>query len=329
VDDGHGVAAIRHVREHIDLSEGTLHPVLRSIVLNTRYPPKIAEPPGLRVSGSYAAPATIRGMEDRTIGRVVRALRHRLGWRQQDLGSRAGVSQGFVSLVERGRIGNLTVDRSRSVCGCLDARLVITVQWRGGDLDRLLDEGHATLVGRISALLEGLGWETGTEITFSEFGERGSIDVLAWHPATRTLLVVEDKSELASIEETLRTHDVKVRLAPKIAVERGGWKPAAVGRLLVLPDLSTPRRRVARHDAVLVPVYAWRRAACRAWLSAGGAGSALLFLSPTTEGRTGRRPVSRKRIHRRPEARSRVQVRPPVVNDVPPLKVGVQYDGRS
>jgi hypothetical protein len=40
-------------------------------------------------------------------------------------------------------------------------------------------------------------------VTFSIYGERGSIDLLAWHSETRTLLVVELKSELTSIEETL------------------------------------------------------------------------------------------------------------------------------
>jgi transcriptional regulator with XRE-family HTH domain len=268
-------------------------------------------------------------MEPQTIGRVVRALRHRLGWRQQDLAIRASVSQSFVSLVERGRIGNLTIDRLRSVCERLDARLVITVQWRGGDLDRLLDEGHAALVGRISTILDGLGWETDPEVTFSEFGERGSIDVFAWHPATRTLLIVEVKTELTSIEETLRTHDVKVRLGPTIAAKRRGWKPASVGRLLVLPDHSTPRRRVARHDGVLARVYRSRGVACREWLRQGGPGSGLLFLSPTNQPRTVRGPVSRKRVYRRGETASPAQARPPVVDDVPVMRPGVQYDGRS
>jgi transcriptional regulator with XRE-family HTH domain len=268
-------------------------------------------------------------MQDITIGRVVRALRHRLGLRQEDLGERAGVSQDFVSLVERGRIGNLTLDRVRRVCDQLDARFVISVQWRGGDLDRLLDEGHAALMGRIAAMLESRGWETDPEVTFSEFGERGSIDVLAWHPATRTLLVVEVKTELTSIEETLRRHDVKVRLAPKIAADRHGWRPASIGRLLVLPDHSTPRRRVVRHAPVLDRAYAWRGTACRAWLRSGGSGSGLLFLSLTSGGRHRRGPVSCKRIHKRDGSGAGDQVRPMLVDDGVRIRVGVQYDGRS
>src|SRR5829696_10081033 len=114
-----------------------------------------------------------------------------------------------------------------------------------------MDEGHATLVGRAVEMLQSLGWETRSEVSFSVYGERGSIDVLAWHAPTRTLLVVEVKSELNSVEETLRVHDAKLRLAPRIAAERFGWHAIATARVLVLPDLSTARRRVARHRAVL------------------------------------------------------------------------------
>jgi len=269
------------------------------------------------------------GVDYQTVGRVVRALRHRLGWRQEDLGAKAGVSQDFVSLVERGRIGNMTIDRLDRVCEHVGARLVVTVQWRAGDLDRLLDEGHATLVGRVTAWLARLDWESDIEVTFSEYGERGSIDILAWHAATRTLIVIEVKTELTSIEETLRRHDVKVRLAPTIVASRRGWQPLSVGRLLVLPDHSTPRRRVARHAPVLDRVYPLRGAECRNWLRGGGRGSGLLFLSPTTQGRVVRGPVSRKRIRRRAVDASEHHVRPPVVDDVPAMRPGVSYDGRS
>jgi Holliday junction resolvase-like predicted endonuclease len=70
------------------------------------------------------------------------------------------------------------------------------------------------------------------------YGERGSIDLLAWHEATRTLLVVEVKTEVASIEATLRKHDEKVRLARRVAADRFGWQATVTSRLLVLPRTS-------------------------------------------------------------------------------------------
>lgn len=241
-------------------------------------------------------------MEGLRIGRRVRALRHRIGWRQIDLASRAGVSQGLVSLVERGHVEAVAVGKVGAILRARDADLVLLARWRGGDLDRLLDEAHAGLVGATAALLADTGWSVEVEVTYSIDFERGAIDVLGWHPGAATLLVVEVKSELVSVEETLRRHDGKARLASRIAADRFGWRARAVARMLVLPEGTTPRRRVARHAAVLGRAYPLRGVEARAWLSAAGtAQGSLLFLSSpdtnTTRGRGGN--TTRKRIRRR------------------------------
>jgi hypothetical protein len=138
-------------------------------------------------------------------------------------------------------------------------------------------------------------------------GERGSIDILAWHAPSRTLLVVEVKTELTSLEETLRRHDAKQRLAAAIAVERFGWpSPASVNRLLVLPGQSTPRRHVRRHAAVLDAAYRVRGDAARRWLRSPDGPVSLLIFAPGTHVTRGRRGgVSRRRIRRaHPSVRS-------------------------
>jgi transcriptional regulator with XRE-family HTH domain len=236
-------------------------------------------------------------MEDARIGRTLRAIRHRLGWRQSDVAARAGVAQDLVSRIERGRLGRTPVAKVRDVAAALDAEVRLTIHWRGGDLDRLIDEGHAHLVGRTVDVLKAAGWEVRTEVSFSIYGERGSIDVLAWHVASRTLLVGEVKSDLTSVEETIRRHDVKARLAARIGAEQLGWKAGAVGRLLVLPDLSTQRRRVERHGAVLATAYPTRGHAVSAWLrNPDGEMSGRAFLR-TEYGRSSV-AIARKRIRR-------------------------------
>lgn len=243
-------------------------------------------------------------MDDQRVGRIVRALRHRLGWRQSDLAARAGTTQDDISRVERGRAGRMRVDKLRRIGAALDADLVVTLRWRGGEIDRLMDEGHAAIVGWVIGLLEQLGWEARPEVTYAVRGERGAIDVLAWHPLSRTLLVVEVKSELTSVEETLRRHDAKQRLAAEVAAERFGWMdPGAVCRFLVLPDSSTARRRVGRHATVLDHAYRLRGSAARAWLTRpAGSASALLF-APLTRGvRSRSGSLSRRRIRRREPA---------------------------
>jgi len=266
-----------------------------------------------RVRVSEAIAPTIGRVDDQRVGRVVRALRHRLGWRQRDVGGRAGVSQDVVSKVELGVFERLPMRTIRSVVQALGAEMVVTLRWRGADLDRLMDEGHASLVAAIADVLAKAGWQVQPELSFSVFGERGSMDIVAWHAPSRTLVVVEVKTELASIEETIRTLDVKVRLAPQVVAERFGWEPALRAHLLVLPERSTQRRQVGRHAAVLDRVFPLRGQPMRAWIAApdrsvGG----LLFLSPTGDGRTKSSVVSRKRVRlSRAEAAERERDGPP------------------
>lgn len=202
-------------------------------------------------------------MDELRIGRIVRALRHRLGVRQSDIGRRANVSQDVVSLVERGHLDRVSLPVIRRILKAVDAELVMFIRWRGGDVDRVLDERHAWLGGVVTDVLANAGWSVVPEVTYAIFGERGSIDLVAWHAASRTLLVIELKSELTSIEETLRRHDTKLRLAAGIVRERFGWAPARVGRLLALPDSSTNRRRVERHGALLARAYPARNISVR------------------------------------------------------------------
>ena len=194
-------------------------------------------------------------------------VRRRLGLRQVDVADRAGVAQSDISDLERGRICEMRIDVARRCFRVIDGALLINAYWRGAELDRLLDEGHAAIVGAVVRLLGRHGWVVEPEVTFAVYGERGSIDVLAWHASTRTLLVVEVKTEIASVEETIRRHDAKVRLAPGIWRERTGAEAGSVASLLVVADASTNRRRIARHADVFGRRYPSLGRAVRRWLA--------------------------------------------------------------
>jgi transcriptional regulator with XRE-family HTH domain len=225
-------------------------------------------------------------MDDVRVGRILRALRRRRGWTQKDLGRRAKVSQQAISLIERGHGGRLSGETVRRVFAALDARWEPTVSWRGGDLDRLLDEEHARLIGAMSRRLSDAGWEVVVEATYSEFGERGSVDVLAARRDLLAMVVVEVKSELVAIESTLRKLDEKVRIAHgSLGRERFGFRPRLVGRLLVLPSTNVARRRVARSSDVLDVALPDRAGRVRSWLSAPDRGLAgIQFVSDTNPG---------------------------------------------
>src|SRR5437868_15428149 len=107
------------------------------------------------------------GMDDRRFGLQIRALRRKRRWRQLDVAMAAGVSQTLVSLIERGHLDGITIHTLRAVLGALDARLAVEARWRGGLLDRLVDEHHATLVNLVVRLLRILGWSVSVEVSFN------------------------------------------------------------------------------------------------------------------------------------------------------------------
>ena len=205
-------------------------------------------------------------MDDRRVGLIIRALRRRRGWRQSDLAAASRLSQATISAVERGHLESFSLRTLRRVFGALEVRADLDARWRGGALDRVTDEGHSHVVGASVQALDDRGWETAVEVTYAIYGERGSIDILAFHRATGSLLVVEVKTELTSIEEMLRRHDQKVRLGPRIAIERSGWQATSSSRLLILPDTSTNRDQVLRHAQVLDSVLPDDNIAVRRWL---------------------------------------------------------------
>lgn len=180
-------------------------------------------------------------------GRGVRALRRRRGWRQVDLGNSARASQSQIARIERGGADRLTVRALDRIANALGARLVVRLDFNGEALDRLLDAGHAALVEKVVVTLRAAGWTCATEVTFSIAGERGAVDVLAWHPPTGVLLVIEVKTVVPDLQGTLMTLDRKTRLGAQIA-RQVGWTATAVGRLLVIADDRTARRRVAEHQ---------------------------------------------------------------------------------
>ena len=226
-------------------------------------------------------------VNDVRAGRALRALRRRLGLTQADLARRARVSQSTVSLTEGGHLDRVALRTIRSIFGSVDASYDGVVTWRGGQLDRLLDARHAAIVERMAGTLRSMGWEVAAEVSFNEYGDRGSMDLFALHPLARAALVVEVKSELTAIEETVRRLDVKLRVAPGVAKTRFGSRPLTVSAVLVLPDTSAVRARVQAHGATFQASLPARTVAIRRWLAAPTGGTrvaGILFLRDTNPG---------------------------------------------
>ena len=190
-------------------------------------------------------------MDDQRIGWSLRSIRVRKRWRQEDLATRAKVSRWVVMRIEQGRLASVPLGKVRAVAAALDARVDAVVRWHGGDLSRLVSARHARMHEIIARYFQDLpNWIIEPEVSFSIYGERGIIDVLAWHPTTRILLVIELKTEIVDLNEMLGTIDRKRRLAAKVAEVRK-WEPLAIGTWVVVADNRTNRRTVAEHGAVL------------------------------------------------------------------------------
>ena len=212
-------------------------------------------------------------------GGDVRLLRRRRGWTQQRLAAEAKVARWVIVDVEAGRGGRITAERLIRVVAALGGYLSVRIQYHGEGLDRLRDSRHAALVDRMVTRLRSDGWEVATEVSFSVFGERGSIDILAFEPTTGALLVIEVKTVVPDVGGMLATLDRKVRLARELAETRG-WRTQTVGRLLVLPEGSTARRRIEYHEATFRNAFPTRNVEVNRWLAApAGPLSGLLFLS--------------------------------------------------
>jgi hypothetical protein len=192
-------------------------------------------------------------------------------------------------MIECGRADRLSVATITRVTAALDAHLSVRVYWHGDGLDRLRDARHAAIVERMIRVLTADGWITRTEVSFSEYGERGSIDILAFHPATGALLVIEVKSVVPDLQAMLSNLDRKTRLAPGIA-RTLGWTARSVSRLLVLPDDRSARRRVQQHGATFAAALPARTAAVKRWLRTPSAALAgILFLPDSNQDGRGQR----------------------------------------
>ena len=249
-------------------------------------------------------------MDSIRLGSQYRALRLRKDKRQADIAGSAAVSRPLISRIERGDIKNVQVGDLERVAAALGATLDMRLRWHGEALDRLLDEDHARLVDIVVVLLRDAGWDVAVEASFSIWGERGSVDVLAWHPGTRVVLVVEVKSVVPDNQAMLVALDRKARLAPALADTRG-WKPAAVARLLVVGDSAVSRRRIARLASTYDVALPARGRDVRRWLRAPvGPLAGVLFVAYVPPGSTIHGLAGRQRVRRRKAALARRQRSP-------------------
>jgi transcriptional regulator with XRE-family HTH domain len=243
-----------------------------------------------------------RRVDDQRLGGVLRSVRIHRRWRQEDVADAAKVARTTVSRVERGHLGELSVTTVREIAAALDVRIDLVARWRGGDLDRLIGAGHSAMHEAIAALVARTpGWISAPEVSFSIYGERGVIDVLAWNAERRMLLVIELKTELIDVQSLVGQVDRYRRLAGGIGRDRG-WDAAAVSCWILLAESRANRRRLARHATVLRGAYPVDGRSMPGWLRRPDRPVSALSFLPNDHLGDARRSLSTPKRVRRPRA---------------------------
>jgi len=186
--------------------------------------------------------------------------------RQSDLAKKAGVSIWLIRKIERGELEPVRVGSIRRVGNALEMHLSLDARWRGSELDRLINVRHSALHESVARHLASLpGWIFEPEVSFAVYRDRGIVDILAWHAGRQALLLIELKTALVDVQETVGTFDRKRRLAREIAASRG-WRPRIIGAWLLIADSVTNRRRVAAHREMLRAAFPGDGRTMRRWL---------------------------------------------------------------
>jgi transcriptional regulator with XRE-family HTH domain len=236
------------------------------------------------------------------LGTVCRALRIRRGWRQEDLAKRAGATRSDVSRIECGRALELRGEVVVQVAIALGGRVGYSVTWQGGELDRLLNARHSALHETVARFFRSLGgWELAPEVSYSVRGERGIIDILAWHATTRTLLVIELKTEVVDVNELMGKVDQKQRLAAVVVRDRG-WIPARVAAWVIVGDSAMNRRRVQSHATTLRAAFPADGRSISGWLQRPDSPMKCLSFWTNAPGERTKRGVAVVRRVRKPAA---------------------------
>jgi transcriptional regulator with XRE-family HTH domain len=242
-------------------------------------------------------------MDGERLGRVVRSLRIKRDWRQADVARRAGVSASTISRLERGGAGLLQLSVLRRIARILGARIDAIVRWDGGELDRLLSGRHSAMHEAMAQWFGSLaGWLLVPEASFSIYGERGVIDILAWHAASRSLIVIELKTEIVDVNDLVGRIDRKRRLARNIARDQG-WDPLTISVWVVAAAGRTNARRIASHRTMLRNAFPDDGRTIAAWLRNPSGGVACLSFLPDRHPVTARSTARVVRRVRAPASR--------------------------
>ena len=171
------------------------------------------------------------------VGSSIKATRQAIGWSEREFAARLGTNQAAVQRLESGRQAHLDVRLATEALDLLGIRLTIDANPIGlAGRQEQRDLVHARCCGYVARELKRRGWEVRTEVEIGGGRFRGWIDILAYRPSDRALLVIEVKTEIDDLGRILRSIGWYTR-SSRDAARAMGWRPEVV--LPVLVALAT------------------------------------------------------------------------------------------
>jgi hypothetical protein len=155
------------------------------------------------------------------------------------------------------------------------------------------DAAHARCSASIRRRLETMGWIVAQEVEVIAPSARGWIDVLAYRPGTRDLLLIEVKTEIRDVGMIQRSMAWYEREA-FAAARRLGWRPMRLASAVVLLESEANDVAVKAYRDLLRQWLPTRAATLTMWLAdpaARAPGRGLAMIDPTSHRRAWLRPT--------------------------------------
>jgi hypothetical protein len=155
----------------------------------------------------------------------------------------------MICRIERGQLGDVRVGVMHRLFEVLAIRYRLDTElpnWQRPQRDFV----HARCVAYASRRLSSAGWLVDREVEVGGDRSHGWIDILAFHPGSRTLLVIEVKTEIHDLGAIERSLNWYRREAAQAARARG-WRPTSIrSALLLLESRANDDRVIALGPAL-------------------------------------------------------------------------------
>lgn len=184
-----------------------------------------------------------------SFARLCRETRVMLDITQDELAVAVGVSRSHIAGVETGRV-NPSLDLAGRIGDALGLDLELVGRTPELIAPRSTDLVHARCSGYVDRRFRLSGWIIRREVEVIHARSHGWIDLLAFHPLTRTLVIVEIKTrldDLGAIERQVAWYERSVR----DVVPMYRWRPSSVSSWLLLLESEEVEAAVQQRREVL------------------------------------------------------------------------------